>query len=43
MAITLGQKEFFKGIPEIKYEGKDTDNPFAYRWYDENRAVAGKQ
>jgi xylose isomerase len=42
MAITLGQKEFFKGIPAIKYEGTGSDNPFAYRWYDENKVVAGK-
>lgn len=42
MAITLGQQEFFKGIPAIKYEGKDTDNPLAYRWYEENKVVAGK-
>lgn len=42
MAITLGQKEFFKGIPAIKYEGRDTDNPLAYRWYEENKLVAGK-
>jgi len=42
MAITLGQKEFFKGIPVIKFEGRDTDNPLAYRWYDENKVVAGK-
>ncbi|HKZ64899.1 MAG TPA: xylose isomerase [Chitinophagaceae bacterium] len=42
MAITLGQKEFFKGIPQIKYEGTDSDNPLAYRWYDENKIVAGK-
>ncbi|MEI9910888.1 MAG: xylose isomerase [Bacteroidota bacterium] len=42
MAITLGQKEFFKGIPQIKYEGTGSDNPLAYRWYDENKIVAGK-
>ncbi|HET6996791.1 MAG TPA: xylose isomerase [Chitinophagaceae bacterium] len=40
--ITIGQKEYFKTIPEIKYEGRDSDNPFAFRWYDENRVVAGK-
>ncbi|MBS1653324.1 MAG: xylose isomerase [Bacteroidetes bacterium] len=40
--ITLGQKEYFKGISKIKYEGKDTDNPLAFRWYDENKVVAGK-
>jgi len=42
MSITLGQKEFFKGIPQIKYEGTGSDNPLAYRWYDENKMVAGK-
>jgi xylose isomerase len=42
MAITLGDKEYFKGIPQIKYEGRDTDNPLAFRWYDEGRVVAGK-
>lgn len=42
MAITLGQNEFFKGIPAIKFEGRDTDNPLAFRWYDENKVVAGK-
>lgn len=42
MSITIGQKEFFKGISQIKYEGTGSDNPLAYRWYDENRVVAGK-
>ena len=42
MSITTGQKEFFKGIGQIKFEGLDTDNPLAYRWYDENKMVAGK-
>jgi xylose isomerase len=40
--ILLGDKEFFKGIGQIKYEGPESDNPMAYRWYDENRVVAGK-
>jgi xylose isomerase len=42
MAITLGEKEFFKGIGQIKFEGQGSDNPLAYRWYDENKVVAGK-
>ncbi|HEX7903462.1 MAG TPA: xylose isomerase [Chitinophagaceae bacterium] len=42
MAITTGQKEFFKNIPAIRYEGRETDNPLAFRWYDENKVVAGK-
>ena len=35
-------KEYFDGIPKIKFEGRETDNPLAFRWYDENRIVAGK-
>jgi xylose isomerase len=42
MSIITGDKEFFKGIPQIKFEGIESDNPLAFRWYDENRVVAGK-
>lgn len=42
MSVILGEKEFFKGIPQIKFEGVESDNPLAFRWYDENRVVAGK-
>ncbi len=42
MPVTTGQKEFFKGIPQIKYEGRESDNPLAFKWYDENKMVAGK-
>jgi xylose isomerase len=34
--------EYFKNIKKIKYEGRETDNPLAFRWYDENKMVAGK-
>ncbi len=40
--ILLGDKEFFKGVDSVKYEGPESDNPLAYRWYDENKIVAGK-
>lgn len=42
MSIITGDKEFFPGIGKIQYEGPQTDNPLAYRWYDENKVVAGK-
>jgi xylose isomerase len=42
MSITTGQTEFFKGIGQIKFEGPGTDNPLAYRWYDENKMIADK-
>jgi xylose isomerase len=42
MSVVTGNKEYFKGIPQIKYEGLQSDNPLAFRWYDENKIVAGK-
>ena len=42
MKVITGEKEFFKGIGQIKYEGTESDNPLAFRWYDENKIVAGK-
>jgi len=43
MHIVKGQKEFFPGIGEIKFEGRESDNTLAFKWYDENRIVAGKK
>lgn len=42
MSVLIGEKEFFPGIQQVKYEGPQSDNPFAFRWYDENKVVAGK-
>ncbi len=42
MEVITGTKEFFKGITQIKFEGTESDNPFAFRWYDEDKIVAGK-
>lgn len=42
MPIITGDQEFFKGIPAIQFEGRDTDNPLAFRWYEAERLVAGK-
>ena len=40
--VILGEQEFFKGIPQIQYEGKASKNPLAYKWYNEEQIVAGK-
>ena len=40
--ILTGNKEYFKGIDAIEYEGKDSDNPLAFKYYDQERIVAGK-
>ena len=42
MKVVTGNKEYFKGISAIKFEGRETDNPLAFRWYDENKVVARK-
>lgn len=35
-------QEYFQDINKIQYEGPKSDNPLAFKWYDENRKVAGK-
>ena len=40
--IVLGDREYFKGIGQIPYEGKESDNPLAFKYYDADRVVAGK-
>ena len=40
--IVLGDKEYYKGIGKINFEGKDSDNPLAFRYYNAEQIVAGK-
>lgn len=42
MSIVAGNREYFPGIGKIPFEGPQSDNPLAFKWYDENRIVAGK-
>ena len=42
MKVLTGSKEYFKNIGQIQYEGLDSDNPLAFRWYDAKRVVGGK-
>lgn len=39
---TIGNKEYFKGISEIKFEGAASDNPLAFKYYNPDQVVAGK-
>ena len=32
----------FPNVPKIAYEGPDSDNPLAFRWYNPDEVVAGK-
>ena len=33
----------FSEVPKIKFEGPQSKNPLAFRYYDENEVVAGKK
>ena len=33
--VTLGKKEYFPGIEQIPYEGPDSKNILAFKYYDE--------
>lgn len=35
-------KTYFPGVDNIKYEGKGSKNPFAFRYYNPDQVVAGK-
>ena len=42
MSVLIGDKEYFPEIDQITYEGPDSDNPLAFKYYDADRVVAGK-
>ena len=38
----MAVKEYFPEIGKIKFEGKDSRNPLAYRYYDAEKVILGK-
>ena len=42
MKVTTGNKLYFKGINRIRYEGKDSDNPMAFRYYNPRQRIGKK-
>ena len=34
---------FFEGIESIRFEGPQSENPLAFRYYDKNKIIAGKR
>lgn len=40
--LTIGEKEYFSGIGKIQFEGRESDNPLAFKHYDEHKMVRGK-
>jgi xylose isomerase len=41
--IYKGKKEYYQGIGKIKFEGKKSRNPLAFRWYNPDQVVSGKK
>ena len=39
----MATKEYFPGIEKIKFEGKDSKNPMAFRYYDAEKVINGKK
>ena len=35
-------KEYYKGIEKIQFEGNQSDNPLAFKYYDSDKIIAGK-
>lgn len=42
MNVLKETKEFFPGIQKIEFEGKESRNPLAFRYYEADRLVMGK-
>ncbi|MDZ7370140.1 MAG: xylose isomerase [candidate division KSB1 bacterium] len=40
--VFIGNKEYFRGIKKIEYEGPQSKNPLAFKWYQPDKIVAGK-
>ena len=38
----MATKEYFPGIGKIKFEGVESKNPMAFRYYDANKIIMGK-
>ena len=39
----MATKEFFPGIGKIRFEGKESRNPMAFRYYDADKVVLGRK
>ncbi len=42
MSFSIGTTEYFTGIDRIEFEGPESSNPLAFRFYQPERVVAGK-
>lgn len=42
MKPLIGKKEYFDTVDKVEYEGPDSKNPYAFRYYQPDKVVAGK-
>lgn len=42
MKVVRGKKEYFKGIRAVKYEGTESDNPLAFKFYNPRKKIGRK-
>ena len=42
MKVVTGDQQFFKSIKKVKFEGKDSDNPIAFKYYNPQQKVGKK-
>ena len=38
----VGDREYFTGIGKIPFEGRESDNPLAFKFYDGNKRIGDK-
>ena len=42
MSIVTGEKSYFDTVGKVEFEGRESDNPFAFKYYNAGQVVAGK-
>lgn len=42
MTVFVGDKEYFKNVSKIAYEGPESDNPLAFKYYSEDKMIGNK-
>lgn len=40
--LSIGNQEYFPFVKQVTFEGKESKNPLAFKFYDANKIVAGK-
>ncbi len=40
--IFVGEREYFPGVNSIPYEGRESDNPLAFKFYDRDKLIDGR-